>query len=63
MGFMTVSGEEVRAAQMISGATMASFMLIGFVPGLKPHAGRIRVVIAVSYLIAVAAFMIYLLVR
>ena len=63
MDFMHVSGEEVRAAQTLTSATLASFVLVGFVPGLRPYAGRIRTAIAIAYLIAVVAFMLYLLVR
>lgn len=60
---MHVSGEEVRAAQMLTTATFTSFLVVGFVPGLRAHAGRIRVAILVAYLVGVAGFMVYLLVR
>lgn len=60
---MHVSGEEMRAAQTITGATFAAFFLAGVVPGLRAYAGRIRLVLLVAYLITVAGFMVYLLVR
>ena len=63
MDFMHVSAEEVRAAQTLTGATLASFVMVGFVPGLRAHAGRIRMAIVVGYLVAVVAFMVYLLLR
>jgi uncharacterized membrane protein len=63
MDFMTASGADMRAARTITGATMASLFLVGLIPGLRPYAGRIRICIAVTYLIAAAGFVIYLLVR
>jgi hypothetical protein len=63
MDFMHVSGEEVRAAQMLTTATLASFFVVGFVPGLRAYAGRIRTAIAIGYLVAVVVFIVYLLVR
>lgn len=63
MDFMHVTGEEVRTAQSLTGATMASLFLVGLVPGLRAYAGRIRVAIALAYLAAAAGFMIYLLIR
>jgi hypothetical protein len=63
MDFMHVSGEEVRAAQMLTGATFTAFVLVGFVPGLHAQAGRVRLGITALYLAAVVGFMIYLLVR
>jgi hypothetical protein len=63
MSFMNVSGEEVRAAQMLTTATFTSFLVVGFVPGLRAHAQRIRMAILIVYLVAVAGFIGYLLVR
>jgi zinc transporter ZupT len=60
---MIVSGDDVRAAQMITGATFAAFMLVGFVPGLRAYAGWIRIAITVAYLAVAAGFMVYLMVR
>jgi hypothetical protein len=60
---MTVSGDDIRAAQMITGATFALFFMAGVVPGLRSHAGRIRLVIVVAFFAVAAGFMVYLLVR
>ena len=60
---MIVSGEDVRAAQMLTGTTFALFLMVGFVPGLRPYAGRIRLVVAVAYVAAAAGFMVFLMVR
>jgi hypothetical protein len=60
---MQVSAAEVRAAQTLTSTTLASFVLVSFVPGLRANAGRIRIAIGIAYLIAVVAFMVYLLVR
>ena len=60
---MTVSGEDIRAAQMLTGATLAMFLMANVVPGLRPYAGRLRLAIVSAYFIAAAGFMVYLLVR
>jgi len=60
---MTVSGEDIRAAQMITGATFTLFFLVGVAPGLRSYAGRIRLAIVVAYFAVAAGFMVYLMVR
>jgi len=60
---MTVSGEDMRAAQMITGATFVLYLMVSFVPGLRPYAARIRIAIVGGYFVAVAGFMIHLLAR
>ncbi len=60
---MTVSGEDVRAAQTITGATFALFLMVSVVPGLRSYATRLRLAIAVAYFAAAAGFMVYLTVR
>jgi hypothetical protein len=60
---MTVGDEDVRAAQMLTGATFAMFLLVSVVPVLRPYATRIRLAIVVIYFVAAAGFMTYLLVR
>lgn len=60
---MQVSADEVRAAQMVTTATFASFVTVGLIPGLRAYAGRIRAAIAVLYLATVVGFMVYLLIR
>jgi len=63
MNIMTVSDEDMRAARMLTGATFSLFVLVGFVPGLRAYAARIRIGVAVLYFIAAAGFVVYLLVR
>jgi hypothetical protein len=63
MDFMTVSGADVRAAQTITGATLAMFLMVNVVPGLRPYAARLRLAIAVAYFVAAAGFMVYLFAR
>jgi len=63
MDFMTVNGEDIRAAQTITGTTLAMFLMVGVVPGLRPYAGRLRLAIAVAYFATAAGFMIYLFAR
>jgi hypothetical protein len=60
---MIVSGEDIRAAQMITGTTFALFLMVRFVPGLRAHVARIRLAIAVAYFAVAAGFMVYLMVR
>jgi hypothetical protein len=60
---MNVSGEDIRSAQMITGAAFALFLMVGFIPGLQPYSARIRLAIAVAYFAAAAGFMVYLMVR
>jgi hypothetical protein len=63
MDFMTVSGEDMRAAQMLTGVTFAMFLMVGVVPGLRAYAVRIRLAIVAAYFIAAAGFVIYLFAR
>lgn len=61
--FGPVSGEEMRAAQIVTGATMVLWLTIGYVPGLKTHATRIRGALLVFYLLAGAAVFAHMLLR
>lgn len=60
---MAVSNQDIRAAQTITGATLAMFLMVGIVPGLRLYAARLRLAIAAAYFAAAAGFMIYLIVR
>ena len=55
-----VTVEEMHAAQVVTGATMALWIGVGVVPGLKQHAGRIRSAVLAGYLTTIAGFAIYL---
>ncbi|HET7879886.1 MAG TPA: hypothetical protein VFL55_03305 [Acetobacteraceae bacterium] len=61
--FDTVSGTELQAARVLTGATMAAFLSVGLVPALRPHAGRIRAVLLVLYLVACIAFVGVIMLR
>ena len=58
--FRPVAAEEMHAAQIVTGATMALWIGVGVVPALKPHAGAIRGAVLALYLAAIAGFAIYL---
>jgi hypothetical protein len=55
--------EEVYAAQVLTGATMAAWLVSGWIPGLRPYATRIRVVVLTAYLLGCAAFIAYAMLR
>jgi hypothetical protein len=57
--FGAVSGEEMRAAQIVTGVTMAAFIAAGVVPGLRERAAAIRGALLVLYLIACGVFVSY----
>jgi len=57
--FSTVSGEAMRAAQIVTGATMALWIGVGLVPGLRLHVSAIRRAVLALYLLAFAGFVIY----
>ena len=61
--FASVSAEDMRAAQIVTGATLAAFIGVGLVPGLRQHAARIRAVLLAAYLLAFAALVGYALVQ
>ncbi len=55
--------EEVRAAQILSGAAMAAWLACGWIPVVRPYATKIRTVLLAAYLLCCVAFIGYLLVR
>ena len=61
--FSAVSGEEMRPARIVTGATMAAFIGVSVAPGLREHAGRIRLVLLVVYLLACGIFVGYAVMR
>lgn len=60
MIFRTVSEQEIRAAQVFTGASFALWMLVGFVPAVRRYAQAIRGVLLAAYLLGCAAFFAYL---
>jgi hypothetical protein len=61
--FGTVTSEEMRTARIVTGATMAAFIGVGFAPGLREHARAIRWALVVLYLLTCCAFVVYVLIR
>ena len=61
--FDAVSSADMQTARVVTGATMAAFLAAGVVPGLREHAGRIRVALLVIYLLACGIFVGYVLMR
>jgi hypothetical protein len=56
-----VSGDEIRAAQVVTGVTMAAFIAAAVVPGLRQHAATIRWCLLALYLAAFGASVLYVL--
>lgn len=56
---LPASADEMRAAQILTGATMALWILVGLMPSLKKHATPIRVALLSLYLLCCAAVVIY----
>lgn len=54
---------EVHAAQIITGAAMALFLVVGLVPALRPHVMTIRAVVLAAYLAGCAVFIGFVLLR
>jgi hypothetical protein len=61
--FSAVSSADMQAARIVTGATMAALIGVGLVPGLRKHAGVIRGVLLVAYLLTCGAFASYVLLR
>ena len=59
--FSAVSSEEIRAAQILTGVTMAAFIAVGMIPGARRYAARIRVALLVLYLVVCGAILIHAL--
>jgi hypothetical protein len=55
--------EEIRAAQMLTAATMAAWLACGVVPAIRPHAAKFRAGLLAAYLAGCAAFVGYVLLR
>jgi hypothetical protein len=56
-----VSSEEIRAAQIVTGVTMAAFIAAGVVPGARRYAARIRGALLVLYLVVCGAILTHAL--
>lgn len=63
MSLMPVTAEDMRAAQILTGATLALFLLVGLAPGMRAHGTQLRLVILAIYVLGVAALVIRALAR
>jgi hypothetical protein len=61
--FSAVTGEEMRTARLVTGVTMALFVGVSVAPGLRRHAGRIRLALLVVYLVVCSVFVATVLLR
>lgn len=59
--FGPVSPEDMRAAQVVTGAAMALWLSIRYVPGLRQHQARAQGALLVLYLVACAAILAHAL--
>ena len=59
--FSAVSGEEIRAAQIVTGVTMAAFIAVGMIPATRRYATQIRAALLVLYLVVFGGFLVYAL--
>jgi hypothetical protein len=57
--FDTVSPEMMRSGQMLTGAVLALWLGVGYVPALRPYAGRIRLAVLAAYLVGAIALVAY----
>ena len=57
----TVSADTMRAAQLITGVTMAIWIGVGVFPPLRPHAHTVRRAVLMLYLVCCLGFIIYAL--
>ena len=58
----TVTVDEMRTAQLITGATMAICIGVGVVPPLRKYAGAVRRAAIALYLVSCVGFIVYLLI-
>lgn len=56
---LAVSDQEIRAAQVFTGATFALWLAVGYVPAVSRHASAIRAVLLVVYLAGFVGFIGY----
>lgn len=61
--FSAVSADQMREMQIITAVATALFVGIGVVPGVRPYAGRIRLILLVAYLATSIGFVGWVLLR
>jgi hypothetical protein len=59
MTFSPLTSDELHAAQILSGATMALWIIVGLAPGVRAYATQIRVAVLAAYLLGIAGFIVY----
>ena len=59
--FSAVSSEEIRAAQIVTGVTMAAFIAVGMIPATRRYVTQIRAALLVLYLVVCSGFLAYAL--
>jgi hypothetical protein len=59
--FSAVTSQDLQMARVVTGVTMAAFVGIAFVPGLRERAALARGVLLAIYLAACAVFVGYVL--
>lgn len=61
--FSAISPEDMQAARIVTGVTMAAFIGVGFAPGLRPYARTIRLWLLLLFLLACAGLLARILMR
>ena len=62
MTFGPVTPGEIHATQIFTGSTMALFIAVRLLPGVRPYAMHLRLALVACYLLGCAGFAIYYLV-
>jgi hypothetical protein len=60
---VTVSVDEVRTAQVLTGVAMAVWLMVGLAPGLRRHAATVRGIVLAIYLAGVGGYVVWLALR
>jgi hypothetical protein len=53
----------MRAAQILTGATMAAWLACGVIPGVQPYATKLRTTLLGAYLLCCVGFIAFVLLR
>jgi hypothetical protein len=58
-----ISVEEMQAARILTGTTIAAWLACGLIPAARPYATTIRVCLLAGYLLGAAVFIGYVMLR
>jgi hypothetical protein len=61
--FSAVSTDDMQTVRVVTGVTMALFVLTSVAPGIRQHGPKIRLLLLVVYLLACVVFVGYVLTR